>query len=144
MSSATAARTVTLDIPEALYERVQHAASALQRRVEEVLLEVVATALPPLTTLPRDLADEVANLAFLNDAALFKVARSTVPAEQHTEMTELLERKGRGEISEPEQARLDELVHSHEAVALRRAQAAVLLQRRGYDMSNPDMLDRLP
>jgi len=86
----------------------------------------------------------ISNLALLNDAALFEVARSTVPAEQHTEMTELLERKGRGEISEPEQARLDELVHAHEAVALRRAQAAVLLQRRGYDMSNPDMLDRLP
>ena len=140
----SAARTITLDIPEALYERVQHAASSLHRRVEEVVLEVVATALPQLDGLPRDLVDEVGSLAFLNDRALFKVARSVVPPELSAEMTALLERKGRGAISAPEQIRLDELVHLHEALALRRAQAAVLLQRRGYDMSDPDVLNRLP
>jgi hypothetical protein len=139
-----AARTITLDLPEALYERVEHAAAALQRRVEEVLIEVVATALPPLAELPRGLADEVANLVFLNDSALFEVARSNVSPDLHAAMTELLERKGRGELEGPEQARLDELVHMHEAVALRRAQAAVLLRRRGYDMSNADVLNRLP
>lgn len=142
--TAAAARTITLDIPEALYERVQQAAAALHRRVEEVLLDVVATALPPLTDLPRGLADDVASLAFLNDAALFRVAKSTVPPDRHAEMTALLERKGRGELSDLLQARLDELVHMHEALALRRAQAAVLLQRRGYDMSDPDVLNRLP
>lgn len=139
-----AARTITLDIPDALYERVQQAASSLQRRVEEVVLEVVATALPPLEGLPRDLADEVGSLVFLNDRALSKVARSTIPPDLSAEMTALLERKGRGELAAPEQTRLDELVHLHEVLALRRAQAAVLLQRRGYDVSDPDALNRLP
>lgn len=144
MSSAAAARTITLDIPEALFERVQHTAVARARRIEEVVLEAVATALPPLADLPRDLADDIAKLAFLNDAALFRAARSVAPANLHAEMTELLSRKGSGELPEREQARLDELVQMHEAVALRRAQAAVLLQRRGYDMSDPGALNRLP
>jgi hypothetical protein len=143
MTSA-AARTITLDIPEALYERVQHAAAISQRRIEEVLLEMVATALPPLSDLPRDLADDIASLAFLNDSALFQVARSTLSADLHTQITALLERKGRGELSASEQARLDDLVSSSEALVLRRAQAAALLQRRGYDMSDPSVLYQLP
>lgn len=143
MTSA-AARTITLDIPEALYERVQHAATTLQRRVEEVLLEMVATALPPLSDLPRDLANDIATLAFLNDAALFQVARSTLSPDLHAQITALLEQKGRGELSASEQARLDDLVSSSEALVLRRAQAAALLQRRGYDMSDPSVLYRLP
>jgi hypothetical protein len=98
MASA-AARTITLDIPEALYERVQQAATTLQRRVEEVLLEVVATALPPLGDLPRDVADDIASLAFLNDAALFQVARSPLSPALHAQITVLLEQKGRGELS---------------------------------------------
>jgi hypothetical protein len=144
MTSAAAARTITLDIPEALYDRVQHAATSLHRRVEEVLLEVVATALPPLADLPREVGDEVASLAFENDVSLFRAARSTIAPELHAEMTALLDRKGCGEISVTEQARLDELVHEHEVLALRRAQAALLLQRRGYDMSSPDVLSQLP
>jgi len=144
MTSAAAARTITLDIPEDLYERVQQAANTLQRRFEEVLLEVVATALPPLGDLPRELADDIANLAFLNDAALFQVARTPLSPDVQAEITVLLEKKGRGELPASGQARLDDLVGSSEALALRRAQAAVLLQRRGYDMSDPAVLHRLP
>jgi hypothetical protein len=144
MSAASPARTITLDMPEALYERVQHAAATLKRRVEEVLLDVVATALPPLDDLPKDIADDLAALPFLNDAALFQVAKSAVSPALHAEMTSLLDRKGSGEIAPAEQGRLDDLVREHEVLALRRAQAALLLRRRGYDMSNPGALSRLP
>lgn len=144
MIPASSARTVTLEMPDALYERVRHTAATLKRRFEDVLLEIVATALPPLADLPEELADDLATLPFSNDAALFEIALRPASQDLHDEMTTLLERKGQGEISESEQRRLDDLVRVHEALALRRAQAALLLQRRGYDMSNPEILNRLP
>jgi hypothetical protein len=136
--------TVTLRVPDALYERAQHAAEALHRTLEDVLLHAVATALPPLAGLPEGIADDLGALAFLNDAALFDVARSTPPPELHAEMDALLGDKGRGELAPAGERRLDDLVRTHEVSALRRAQAALLLQRRGYDMSDPAASLRLP
>jgi hypothetical protein len=128
---------VTLHVPDLLYERVQRAAEALRRPFEDVMLEAVATALPPLSDLPVEVADDLASLTFMNDAALWNVARSTPSPEQSEEMEALLIKKGRGELDGTEPDRLDQLVRVHEVVTLRRAQAAVLLRRRGYDMSDP-------
>ena len=141
---ARPAHTVTLHVPSSLYEHVQRAAEALQRPLEEVLLEALATALPPLVGLPEEIADDLATLPFLNDAALFQIMANRLPADVHDQTDALLGCKGRGEISSAEQQRLDELVHAHEVLALRRAQAALLLQRRGYDMSDPARPARLP
>lgn len=137
-------RTVTLRVPDVLFERVQHAAETLKRSFEDVVLNALATALPPLDDLPAGAADDLGALAFLNDAALFEVARATPPAELGAEMDALLAEKGRGALDTGGEARLDELVGAHELSMLRRAQAAVLLQRRGYDMRDPGILRHLP
>jgi hypothetical protein len=136
--------TVTLRVPEVLYERVQHAAETLKRSFEEVVLNALATALPPLDDLPGEAAGDLGALSFLNDAALFDVARGTLPAELHAEMDALLADKGRGALDAAGAEHLGELVRAHELSMLRRAQAAVLLQRRGYDMSDPAVLRALP
>lgn len=100
--------------------------------------------LPPLSDLPREVGDDVASLLFLNDSALWEIARGTPPGELHSGMDDLLAGNGRGELSATEQPRLSELVQAHEVSALVRAQAAFLLQKRGYDLSDPAVLSRLP
>ncbi len=137
-------RTVTVRVPGPLYDRIQRSAETQHRPLEEVLVEAAAAALPPLSDLPREIGDDVADLLFMNDVALWEIARSTPPSELHSEMDDLLAGKGRGELSAPEQVRLDDLVRAHEISALLRAQAAFLLQRRGYDLSDPMVLSRLP
>jgi hypothetical protein len=147
MDSAEASRserTMTVRVPGPLYDRIQRSAESQHRPIEEVLLEAAAAALPPLGDLPRAIGDDVAELVFLNDAALWDVARSTPAPALHAELDDLLAGQGRGELSPVEQQRLDELVHAHEVSALVRAQAALLLQRRGYDLSDPAVLSRLP
>ena len=59
-------------------------------------------------------------------------------------MDELLARKGQGRLTKQERQVLDQLVNDYETFVLRRSQAALLLQRRGYDMSDPSILGRLP
>jgi hypothetical protein len=116
----------------------------MRRSVEDVLLDSVATALPPLTGLSDEISDDLVSLAFLNDSALWKVARSVLPDEHHRQMDELLARKGQGRLTKQERQVLDQLVNDYETFVLRRSQAALLLQRRGYDMSDPSILGRLP
>ena len=45
---------VTVSLPGPLYDRIQRTAETQHRSFEEVLVEAVAAALPPLTDLPRD------------------------------------------------------------------------------------------
>ena len=144
MQTSTPVHQVILNLPGPLYQRVRRTAETLRRSVEEVLLDSVATALPPLTGLPDEVSDELVSLAFLNDRALWEAARSALPAEHHHRMDDLLAKKGQNRLTAEEQQALDRLVNEYEVLVLRRSQAAVLLQRRGYDMSDSSILSRLP
>jgi hypothetical protein len=144
MQTSTPAYQVILNLPGPLYQRVRRTAETLRRSVEEVLLDSVATALPPLTGLPDEVSDELVSLAFLNDKALWEAARSALPTEHHHRMDDLLAKKSQNRLTAEEQQVLDRMVNEYEVLVLRRSQAAVLLQRRGYDMSDPSVLSRLP
>jgi hypothetical protein len=137
MQVPTPAHQIVLNLPGPLYQRVRRTAENLRRSIEDVLLDSVATALPPLTGLPDEVSDELVSLAFLNDRALWEAARSSLPSEHHRRMDDLLAKKGQGRLSEQEQHTLEQLVNDYEILVLRRSQAALLLQRRGYDMSDP-------
>ncbi|MEI2691064.1 MAG: hypothetical protein V9H69_15670 [Anaerolineae bacterium] len=140
MQAPTSAHQVILDLPAPLYQRVRRTAESMRRSVEDVLLDSVATALPPLTGLPTEISDDLVSLAFLNDKALWEVARSSLPGEHHDRLDNLLAKKGQGRLTEQEQHTLDQLVDDYEMLVLRRSQAALLLQRRGYDMSDLSVL----
>lgn len=144
MQASTSVHQVVVNLPAPLYQRVRRTAESMRRSVEDVLLNSLATALPPLMGLPDEVSDDLVSLAFLNDSALWDVARSVLPAEHHRRMDELLARKGQGRLTKQEQQTLDQLVNDYETFVLRRSQAALLLQRRGYDMSDPSILSRLP
>ena len=49
-----------------------------------------------------------------------------------------------GALSHKEQRELDELLHEYERIVTIRAQAAVLLQQRGCDVSEPATLNESP
>lgn len=135
-------QTVTLQLPESIYERVQRTAQMLQRPVEEFLLDTVTTALPLLDDLPPELVEDMAALALLNDKALWRVAQSTLSKAAQKRLDWLLDQQGRRELAPAEQQELDQLLHEYERVVLTRAQAAVLLKQRGYDLSDPTVFNK--
>jgi hypothetical protein len=127
---------VTLHLPDKIYERIQQTARLLQRPVETLLLEAVTTALPLLDDLPPELVDDVVALALLNDAALWQKARSTLPQSSQERLDLLLDEKNQGTLTTAGQQELDQWLKVYEHVVLIRAQAAILLQQRGYDISD--------
>jgi hypothetical protein len=141
---ASAGHLVTLRLPDILYRQVERLAQSFRRPMEEVLLDAVSTALPPLAGLPQNLADELADLAFLNDSDLWQVARSTLPVEHYEEVDALLALKSENRLTSSDQDRLEHLLQEYQSLILRRAQAAMLLQRRGYEMSDPAVLNTVP
>jgi adenylate cyclase len=93
-----------------------------------------------LDDLPDEMIMDMATLALLNDRALWRVARQTMPEEHYERMDELLALKSQNLLSAVQQQELDTYLAEYDRIVLQRAHAAVLLKQRDYDLSNPQIL----
>ncbi len=85
-------------------------------------------------TLPDELAAAIDALATLDDDSLWRVSYSQPPVEDGV-LLDALTHKRRGQGLTPAEARLlDELGERHDRVMVLRAEAIVLLHRRGIDV----------
>lgn len=125
-------QTVTLKLPEPLYRSARQVAEATRRPLEAILTDSIAHTLPPLDDVSPAEAAELAKLAGLDDASLWREARATMkPVEQAT-MHELLDGQGASELASVEHARLQDLLDVYGRLMVRKAHAYLLLARRGY------------
>jgi hypothetical protein len=104
------------------------------RTVEAELIDLVATAIPE-DDIPDDLGQELADLEQLDDEALWQAARGRLATAMARRMEKLHRKRQREGLTEAEGRALSELMRQDERAMLVRAQAAVLLKRRGYDVS---------
>lgn len=125
-------QTVTLKLPETLYRFARQMAEVTQTPLEVVLRDSIAHTLPPLDDVAPGEAAELARLAGLDDAALWREARAMMDAAERAEMDELLDHQGSGELTSAERARLQDLLDIYGRLMVRKAHAYLLLARRGY------------
>ncbi|MEZ4662140.1 MAG: hypothetical protein R2911_31710 [Caldilineaceae bacterium] len=132
--------TVTLDLPENLVQELENDAQKQQRSIADVLSELVVQNWQSSPKLPDNVEAELAAMSSLSDEALWLLARSTMSKDEQEQLAILnQEAKGRT-LEREEEALLERLLHQYDGTMIRRAQAASLLQDRGYDMSNPKVL----
>jgi hypothetical protein len=131
---------VTLHLPDPLYRRATNAAAHSRQSIEQFLLEALENGLSLLADLPDELVDDMAALALLNDTALWRVARATLTLQRQAQLDELLYKNSERSLTHSEEKLLSDLIAEYERAVLRRAQAAVLLTQRGYDLSDPAVL----
>jgi hypothetical protein len=99
-------------------------------------VEVVTTAVPLVEDLPPDLAEAISPLAALDDEALWRAARSRLPADDAERLEELSSKQQREGLTDVEADETARLLRRYERAMLVRAQAAALLKRRGHDVSS--------
>ncbi len=129
-----AIQTITLDIPDALYQTALRLADATKRPIDDVVRESLMNTLPPLDDVSAVEVDSLAHLSMLGDDALWDVAGYTASdAEQH-ELAHLLDVQERGEIVGHEKERLEQILNQHSNMMLKKAHAWLLLARRGYSV----------
>ena len=124
-------QTVTLNLPDKLYQPLQRMAQATDQPMEIVLLTALQSSLPTLDGLPSGLAHELSELEMMNNDALRQLLLETVPSDQQQALDELLWRNQAGELTPSERERLVALQRTADLVMLRKARAAVLLRFRG-------------
>ncbi len=127
---------ITLTLPEALYEQIKHAAERLRKPIHVVLAEVVAAVAPVIDTAPEGMRSALAHLTYLNDAALWQAARGSVAPAQRERLEALHDKQQREGLTAEEQHEEAALLSLYRETLLVRAQAAVLLKQRGYDVTD--------
>lgn len=127
---------VTIELPDAVYERLCRKAEQAHRTVQDELLDVVEAAVLADDKLSPEMEERLASLAVLDDTALWDAARTTIPAETSEELEQLHFKRQREGLTESEAQRAAQLLGQYERAMLVRAQAAALLKERGHDVSS--------
>ena len=127
-------QTVTLELPESLYRSANQIAEATRQPLEVVLQDSLANVLPPLDDVSPEEATELAAMALMKDARLWREARKTLSTAKQAELDELLYRQSAGQLSADDETRLHALVDAYGRLMVRKAHAWLLLARRGYQV----------
>jgi hypothetical protein len=129
-------RTVTLELPEHLYNRLETQAQAATRSVDEIVIQTLTRSLPPLVEkdLPPVLQAELEAMEHLSDEALWQIAQSTMNRDKVALYDVLLERHQTSSLTPEGREWLTHLREQAEALMLRKAHAYALLQSRGHEM----------
>jgi predicted transcriptional regulator len=134
-------RTVTMQLPEDLYLRLQHTARATQRPFEEILLRALQVGSPPTwETASAEFQADLAALDRLDDAALWRIARSRATRTPMDRYQTLLDKNANESLSAEEREELTQLRTEFDRQMLRKVHAAALLQWRGHQIPPADKL----
>jgi len=130
-----ATQTVTLQLPESLYARLQQAAHATRRSLDDVLLHAVQVGSPPRwDDAPAEFQADLAALDRLDDDALWQIVRSRKSEEDMERYQELLDKNADSSLSADERNELASLRIEFDRAMLCKVHAAALLRWRGYSV----------
>jgi hypothetical protein len=132
-----ALQSVTVNLSKRVYQKVQQLAQNKNRSVEDELAAVVENALEDdsWAGISVDIADEVKQLRFLDDEHLWRVAQLTASDEKSERMQTLSQKQEVEGLTISEKEEVKQLQKLAQRIMLVRAEAAVLLQERGHNIS---------
>ncbi|ETX07907.1 hypothetical protein [Candidatus Entotheonella palauensis] len=136
-----ATQIVTLQLPEALYVRLQQHAQATHQPFDEIARRAIEAGAPPSwEDVPAEFQTDLAALDRLDDDALWRLARSRQSEIERTRYADLLDQNAKGELLDAGQAELVRLRTEADRLMLRKAHAAALLRWRGHHIPPADSL----
>lgn len=125
-------QSITLTLPEIIYERLRQAALAMRLPLDDVLVHALQVGSPPSwEDAPAQFQPDLAALDRLSDDDLWRIMRSTQLNQNWSRHHELLEENANGTITPSGRAELERLRTEADRFVLRKAHAAALLRWRG-------------
>jgi hypothetical protein len=131
--------SITLQIPDPLYQRLASTAQATHRPIEEVVLHSLKVGSPPAwdNNVPEEFQADLAALDRLEDEALWKIAQARKTNSEMKQYEALLQKKQEHTLSDAERTELTALRVEGDRFMLRKAQAAAILRWRGHTVVHP-------
>lgn len=134
---------VTLNLSDSVYEQIERAAEKARRPMNDVLREAVAAVASLGGVAPGRGRDALAQMAYLNDAALWQAARAAMTAPLRARLENLHDQKREHGLGVEDATEEEALLALYRETLLVRALAAVLLKQRGYEVPDPTQFELL-
>ncbi len=128
-------QSVIIDLPESIYSKYKRQAEQMQRSVEAEIVEGVSRAVPNNDELTTQLEDLVTQLAYLDDKALLRIARSKLAKKDASRIETLhIKRQSEG-LTDLESTDLAGLMKKFDRWFVLRNEALGLLIARGQNVA---------
>ncbi|MEA5511952.1 hypothetical protein VB715_19450 [Crocosphaera sp. UHCC 0190] len=128
--------SVTLQIPDPLYQRLVNTAQAVGRSLEDIMVHALTVGSPPdWTDAPEEFQTDLARLDRLDNDTLWQIAQSHQSSANMERYNQLLEKNQEEELTQNEYFELEKLRYEADLFMLKKAQATVLLRWRGERFS---------
>jgi hypothetical protein len=128
--------SVTLPLPDYIYDCARRIAEGTSQSIEAVLLQQLKDAFTdPLPDLPAEEQRELEALKFLSDDTLWTIVREQMPEDRQVRLQTLMDANSQGTLDDAHRSELEALVAQGQRLSVRKAQAAALLTERGYPVT---------
>jgi plasmid stability protein len=128
-------RTVTLSVPEQVFDRLRDRARRARRTVEAEAIDLLTDATRTDDALPADLEAAVAAIPRLDEPALRVAAESRLSRDQSRRLAALHLKRQKDGLTRAEDRERRELMRQYEKAMAVRAAAIGELHRRGVDVA---------
>ena len=130
------AHTITLALPEPIYQHLQNQAQITTRPLNDVIFQILSQTLPPEVEddLPFNYRIELESMAHLSDDVLWQIAQSTMNQDKVALYDILLARHKTGQLTPIGQKWLTQLREDAEQLMLRKAHAYAIIKNRGHQL----------
>lgn len=134
-----ALHSVTVELPDEVYHQIKTAAERSKRPLQALLAEAITVSVPTLDdpAVIQQLRSSLAQMVYLNDAALWQAARATLTPSTQQRLESLHHKQQTGALTTAEANEMESLEALYRDTILVRVQAAFLLQQRQYNVSDP-------
>ncbi|MBI3921573.1 MAG: hypothetical protein HY318_09165 [Armatimonadetes bacterium] len=133
--------TVTMRLPDYVYENYRHKAHTTNKPVKRVFEEVLCEGQPPAPAVddaPEYLRADLKALEQLSNEELRRLAESHMEPAKQRKLDRLTEKRDNRSLTEPDRATLDLLQDEGQRLTVLKAHAWVLLKWRGEPVPSYD------
>lgn len=131
--------TITIHLPEPVYQRVKCTADTLSLSLERVITEAVDLLLPAFERdIPAAWQTDLTALPLLSDSQLWKIAHQRMNVQQQSRLEALAEAQKLRTLTAEEHSTLAHLMQSAQHLMVAKAEAYRLLAQRGHTVFSTD------
>lgn len=125
--------TLTITLPNTIYDRVKITAQATALTSEEVIKQSISLLLPAFeSNISTSSRLKLSKFSLLSDVELWKKANSIMGSANQSRLEELAQLQKEKPLNEDEQTELDNLMAKAQRIMLSKAEARRVLAQRGH------------
>lgn len=133
--------SITVELSELQFQHLQRASELTQQPIQSLVSQSISQNITPfLEDIPEQYQPDLLPLLQMAEAELYREAQATFPASKWNVYEQLLTKQKEQMLSTDERHMLDLLRREADILMLRKGYAALLLKRRGYQISDPQEL----